>query len=209
MARYTGPILKKYRALGEDFSLGADRGVAAKYRKAQNKLPPGIHGRSRSFHRAVGYGLQLLEKQKVRFFYGITEKQLKRYYQKAIRTRGSAPLSLLTLLERRLDNVVYRAGFADSHRQARQLVSHGHFAVNGKRVNVPSYALKAGDKISFLSIKKKALVETLSKATKNNQTPAWLGIDPKSFTVEILRLPTREEIEAPFEEKLVIEFYSR
>lgn len=209
MARYRGPILKKYRALGEDFALKADRNAAEKYKRAQSKLPPGIHGRTRAFRKSTGYGLQLFEKQKARFFYGITEKQLKRYYQKAAGSRGSASLNLLSLLERRLDNVIYRAGFVDSHRMARQLVTHGHFAVNGRRVSIPSFVLREGDKVSFFSAKRKSLAENLSKTLAQNQPPAWIGLDRKSFTAEILHSPVREEIEVPFEEGLVIEFYSR
>jgi small subunit ribosomal protein S4 len=138
----------------------------------------------------------------------LTEKQLRRYYRQASREHGSTDITLLTALERRLDNVIYRAGWANSHPAARQLVSHAHLTVNGRRVKSPSFQVKPGDAIAFASLHQ-ALKEQLQELAKANKPTSWLKVDPAELTIQVLSLPTREEIEAPFNEKIIIEFYSR
>lgn len=206
MSRYTGPKLRKLRSLGEDFALGADRSSSAKYVKLHRKQPPGMH--VKRGNKLTGYGIQLREKQKARVFYHITESQLRKYYGQASSKKGSTDEHLLTELERRLDNVVYRAGFTNSHPASRQLLAHGHFAVNGKKVTVPSIQVKVGDIVTLRKTESKA-VDKLMEMAKENEAVSWLKVDPGKLSIEVLNLPTREEIHAPFNEKLIIEFYSR
>jgi len=207
MVRFTGPRLKRYRRLGEGFALAADRSAAEKFKKTQRKLPPGIHGRKASIRKMTQYGLQLTEKQKAKLFYLINERQLKNYYQKAAQKTGSTSESLMALLESRLDNIVYRSGAVDSHRAARQLVSHGHVLVNGKVVNVASYSLCPGSIISFKEPLK--LKEKIKESLARNLAPAYLKVDKDELKIEFLRAPAREEVDAPIDEKFIIEFYSR
>ncbi|HAR54939.1 TPA: 30S ribosomal protein S4 [Patescibacteria group bacterium] len=207
MSRYTGPKIRKVRRFGEDFAMNADRSTAAKFVKNHHKYPPGAHGSSNTFKKHTGYGLQLLEKQKAKVFYHITEKPLRRYYAEAIRRSGSASDNLVKILESRLDNVIYRAGLANSHPAARQFVSHAQFLVNGRKVNVPSLLVKAGDKITFA--KQNKLKDIIVGTAQNNHPVSWLKVDSKSLEITVTDLPTREEIEAPFNEQLIIEFYSR
>lgn len=208
MSRYTGPKLRKVRSMGEEFAMAADRSTAAKYVKLHRKQPPGQHGKKKTFAKLTGYGTQLKEKQKARIFYHLTEKALVKYYQQATKQQGSTDVDLLVGLERRLDNVIYRAGFANSHPGARQIVSHGHFLVNGKKVDVPSFQVKAGDVVAFTG-KRKALKEKISDIAGSEKAVSWLKADPDKLTVEVVSLPVREEIEIPFNEKLIVEFYSR
>lgn len=208
MARYTGPKLKKVRALGEEFAVSGDRSLAAKYVKLHRKQPPGVHGKKRAFGRSTGYGQQLKEKQKARVFYHLTEKQLKKYYTEGKRHIGSTDIAMLAGLETRLDNIIYRAGLVDSHAMARQLVGHGHFALNGRRVDIPSIQVKPGQTITLAS--SSAAVKTkLQDTAKANKPVSWLKVDPQAVSIEVMAAPTRDEIEVPFNEKLIIEFYSR
>ena len=200
--------MKAVRALGEEFAMQGDRALAAKYAKLHRKQPPGQHGKKKAFAKITGYNLQLREKQKAKLFYQITEKDLRRYYANATKVHGSTNVVLLTGLERRLDNVVYRAGLANSHRAARQFVSHGHFQLNGKKANVPSMQVKAGDVITYKGRSAK-LQDIASETAIGNQPVSWLSVDPKTLQIEVKTLPVREEIEVPFNEKLIIEFYSR
>lgn len=200
--------MRKVRAYGEDFAVAGDRAWTSKFAKLHRKLPPGSHGRKRAFAKSTGYGQQLAEKQKARTFYHLTEKQLRKYYVAGKRTADSTDVSFLVGLERRLDNVLYRAGLVDSHRAARQLASHTHFAVNGRKVDVPSFQVRAGDKITFRG-KSKNLLETLKEFAKSNKPASWLKVSQDTLAIEVISLPTKEEIETPFNEKLIIEFYSR
>lgn len=207
MSRYTGPKMRKVRRFGEAFAMSADRSTALKYVKNHHKQPPGVHGATSVFKKHTGYGLQLQEKQKARTFYHITEKQLRGYYKEALRRAGSASDNLVQILESRFDNVVYRAGFANSHPQARQFITHGQFNINGKLVDIPSILLKSGDKITCVS--KQKLQDFIKDMANNNSTVSWLQVEPNSLQITVTDLPTRTEIEAPFNEQLIIEFYSR
>lgn len=168
---------------------------------------PGEHGRDRRA-KIVGYGLQLREKQKVKRMYGILEKQFRLYFQRAARQKGVTGENLLSQLERRLDNVVLRLGLAASHAQARQFVRHGHFRVNGKKVNVPSFLVRIGDEIS---IREKSLknVQILSALEVNRGVPPWLELNPALLSGRVLALPKREDITMPIEEHMIVELYSK
>lgn len=201
MARYTGPITKKSRRLGTDL-VGNDKAFE------HRPYPPGMHGRGRA--KESEYLLQLKEKQKARFAYGVLEKQFRRYYEEANRLSGKTGDNLLIILESRLDNVVYRAGFAATRRQARQLVVHGHFLVNGKKVNVPSYRVSAYD---VIDIKPKSLQLTpfvIARETFNEQVvPGWLTSRPNSGRILVHQLPVREQITIDVSEQLIVELYSK
>jgi len=207
MSRYTGPKMRKVRRHGEAFAMAADRSTAAKFVKSHHKQPPGMHGATRIFKKHTGYGLQLQEKQKAKIFYHINEKQLRKYYAEAVREVGSTDNNLLRLLESRLDNVIYRAGFTASHPQARQLIVHKQFQLNGKVVSIPSIQVKSGDVITCVS--KQKLHDIIASLAANNSPVSWLKVDPTQLKIRVTELPTREEIEAPFTEQLIIEFYSR
>ncbi len=185
----------------------ADRSTALKFVKSHRKQPPGQHGKKKSFGKITGYGLQLREKQKARIFYHLTEKQLRKYYAEAAKVHGSTDTALLAGLERRLDNVVYRAGLTNSHPQARQIVNHALFSLNGRKVSIPSMIVKPGDVITFRG--SKALKEKLVEISKNEKPVSWLKVNSDELSIEVVNLPSREEIEVPFNEKLIIEFYSR
>jgi small subunit ribosomal protein S4 len=175
----------------------------------KRNLPPGQHGKLRKA-KLVGYGLQLREKQKVKRIYGVLENQFRRYFETAERTRGITGETLLQLLERRLDNVIYRLGLATSRAQARQLVRHGHFIVNGREVDIPSYSVKAGDTIGVrsTSAQNPTIVHAMEEV-KGRGIPEWLSFDPGSLTGRIASLPTREQINLPVQEQLIVELYSK
>jgi small subunit ribosomal protein S4 len=206
--RYTGPKLRKVRAYGEEFAMAADRSTAAKFVKLHRKQPPGVHGKKKGFSKLTGYGTQLREKQKARIFYHLTEKALLKYYHQAAKQPGSTDVGLLVQLERRLDNVVYRAGFTNSHPAARQLVNHGHILVNGSRVDIPSVQIKPGDVIAF-SGKRPSLKDIITEISSAEKPVSWLKVDGSKLAIEVTSLPVREEIQVPFNEKLIVEFYSR
>jgi small subunit ribosomal protein S4 len=201
MARYTGPMTKKSRRLGVDL-VGGD----AAYEK--RPYPPGQHGRARI--KESEYRTQLQEKQKARFTYGILERQFANYYAEAKRRDGKTGDNLLQLLECRLDNVVYRAGFARTRRHARQLVSHGHFLVNGVKVNIPSYQITAHD---VIDVKEKSWQTTpfiVARETHGERVvPAWMEAFPNKMRVLIHQLPVREQIDMPIQEQLIVEYYSK
>ncbi len=199
--------MRKVRKFGEQFAMSADRTTAAKFVKNHHKQPPGMHGATRMFKKHTGYGLQLAEKQKARIFYHIMEKQLRGYYTEAKRQTGSASDNLLRVLESRLDNVLYRAGLANSHPQARQFIAHKQFAVNGRVSSVPSMLVKSGDIITFVGATK--LKDIIKDLAANNSPVPWLKADANTLTITVVDLPTRGEIEVPFVEQLIIEFYSR
>ena len=200
MSRYTGPQYKKSRRLG--FSTLENGKELAK-----RPYAPGIHGTSRR-KKISEYGIQLQEKQKVRFMYGLNEKQFRRTFEKASKMKGIAGENFLKLLESRLDNLVYRMGLSTSRRGARQIVNHGHIEVNGKKVDIPSYICKPGDVISVRenSLEHKAIKNTIEL---NIKTPAFVEFDNKKLTGTYLRLPERNELNAEINESLIVEFYNR
>jgi small subunit ribosomal protein S4 len=206
MARDTGPQCKRCRREGLKLFLKGERCLTEKCAVERRPYPPGETGRGRV--RQSEYRHQLREKQKARRYYQVLEKQFRSYYQKASRQPGVTGENLLRLLERRLDNVLVRLGFAASRRQARQLVDHGHFAVNGRRVNKPSYQLRPGDVLSVRDTSRAK--DVIREATELTATvPAWLQADYDSLTAKILRLPEREEISTPVQEQLIVELYSK
>jgi small subunit ribosomal protein S4 len=206
MARDTGPQCKQCRREGLKLFLKGERCLTDKCSVERRPYPPGQHGRGRV--RQSEYRHQLREKQKARRYYQLLEKQFRSYYDKASRQPGVTGENLLRLLERRLDNVVVRLGFAASRRQARQLIGHGHFQVNGRRVNKPAYQLRPGDVISVRDTSGARTV--IGEATELTATvPAWLQADYDSLTAKVLRLPEREEISTPVQEQLIVELYSK
>ena len=175
----------------------------------KRNFPPGQHGKTRK-QKLAGYGVQLREKQKVKRIYGVLEDQFRRYFEAADRTRGITGETLLQLLERRFDNVVYRLGLATSRPQARQLVRHGHFLVNGKKVDIPSFQLKEGDVITVLArTQKNPTIEHAMEEVKGRGIPEWLSFDPNTITGRVVSLPTREQINLPVQEQLIVELYSK
>ena len=211
MARYTGPVCRLCRREGMKLFLKGERCYAEKCAIEKRNVPPGSQqGRRRRPMKVMGYGLQLREKQKVKRTYGVLESQFRRYFAEAERQRGITGETLLQLLERRLDNVVYRLGLATSRSQARQLVRHGHFYVNGKRADVPSYSLKEGDAVSVRErSNKKASILYAMEEVKGRGIPGWLEFDASAMTGRVASLPTREQINLPVQEQLIVELYSK
>ena len=200
MARYTGPAYKKSRRLGfSTLENGKDL--------AKRPYAPGQHGQSRR-KKLSEYGIQMQEKQKVRTFYGLNEKQFTHTFEKASKMKGIAGENLLMLLESRLDNMVYRLGMARTRRSARQIVNHGHILVNGKKVDIPSYTIKVGDIISVKENSKNhpAIIDSLEQ---NRTVPAFLEMDKKNLTGKYLRTPERSELNPEVNEQLIVEFYNR
>jgi small subunit ribosomal protein S4 len=206
MARETGPQCKQCRREGLKLFLKGERCMTEKCAVERRPYPPGEKGRGRV--RQSEYRHQLREKQKARRYYQVLEKQFRSYYDKASRQAGVTGENLLRLLERRLDNVLVRLGFAASRRQARQLIGHGHFTVNGRRVNKPSYQVRAGEVIAVRDTSRAR--DVIGDATELTATvPAWLQADYDSFTAKVLRLPERDEISTPVQEQLIVELYSK
>src|SRR5213595_905014 len=206
MARDTGPQCKQCRREGQKLFLKGERCLTDKCGVERRTYPPGEHGRGRM--KQSEYRVQLREKQKARRYYGVLEKQFRNYYDKASRQAGVTGENLLRLLETRLDNVLVRLGFAASRRQARQLVRHGHWSVNGRRVDIPSYHVRTGD---VVAVKMGSGAETaIRDATElTSAVPAWLQADHDSLTAKVLRLPDRDEIVTPVQEQLIVELYSK
>ncbi|MQA75885.1 MAG: 30S ribosomal protein S4 [Solirubrobacterales bacterium] len=206
MARDTGPQCKQCRREGQKLFLKGERCLTEKCGVERRSYPPGEHGRGRV--RASEYRLQLREKQKARRFYQVLERQFRNYYEKAARQPGVTGENLLQLLERRLDNVLVRLGFAASRRQARQLINHGHWLVNGRRVDIASYQVRPDD---LITIKPESnAVDVVRQATElTAAVPPWLQADHDALTAKVLRLPDRSEISAPVSEQLIIELYSK
>ena len=212
MARYTGPVWKLCRREGEKLFLKGDRCFSPKCALERRAYPPGQHGRGATFRarRASDYSRQLREKQKARRIYGVLERQFRRYYREALRRPGETGVNLLVLLETRLDSVVYRMGFADSRAHARQLVQHGHFDLNGRRTDVPSAIMKQGDVISVHQTSRQLkYFRELRAVLEQHDVPGWLTIEPSQLSGRVLSLPTREAIDQPLEEQLIVEYYSR
>lgn len=208
MARYTGPSCRLCRREGEKLFLKGTRCYTEKCGVERRKYPPGEHGQNRG--KLSDYGMQLREKQKVRRMYWIMEDQFRLYFHKASRMKGVTGEVLLQLLERRLDNVAYRMGFAVNRREARQLVKHGHFLVNGKKVDIPSFLIREGDVVEVREPSKEvpAITESLSIA-EHRGFPGWVEVDSKSLKGKFVRIPTRDEIQLPVQEQLIVELYSK
>lgn len=208
MARYTGPVCKICRREGMKLFLKGERCVSDKCAFERRPFPPGQHGRRRI--KASEYQKQLREKQKVKRTYGLLEKQFRGYYKKAARQQGITGENLLQLLESRFDDVIYRSGFSFSRPEARQLVRHGHFTINGRKVDIPSYRLRAGDVYAMAGTSKAAdRIKEAASAAGKGQVPEWLDVDPKNITGKVLALPTREQIAMPVREQLIVELYSK
>jgi len=207
MARYIGPVCRLCRREGMKLFLKGERCYSEKCAIEKRNVPPGQHGRSRKA-KLVGYGVQLREKQKVKRTYGVLENQFRRYFEAADRQKGITGLLLLQALERRLDNVVYRLGFATSRPQGRQLVRHGHFTVNGKKVDIPSYSVRPGDVVAVrVTSGENQTIQHAMEEVKGRGIPEWLMTDGQSGRVT--QLPTREQINLPVQEQLIVELYSK
>lgn len=208
MAKYTDSLCRICRREGEKLFLKGDRCFTEKCAIERRKYPPGQHGQG--YRKLSDYGIQLREKQKVRNTYGLLERQFRRYFREAEKSRGITGEVLLQLLECRLDNIVYRMGFASNRRMARQLIGHGHFLVNGKKVTLPSQWVKAGD---FVSVKESSreipeIIDSLSKA-EHRGIPPWIEVDIANMKGKVLRNPSRDEIQLPAQEQLIVELYSK
>jgi small subunit ribosomal protein S4 len=209
MARYIGPVCRLCRREGMKLFLKGERCYTEKCAIEKRNFAPGQHGKTRK-SKLAGYGVQLREKQKVKRIYGVLEDQFRRYFEQAERTRGITGETLLQLLERRLDNVAYRLGFATSRAQARQLVRHGHFTVNGRKVDIPSFSVKPGDVVSIRQSSRTnpAIVHALEEV-KGRGVPEWLSFDQAAMSARVGSIPTREQINLPVQEQLIVELYSK
>ena len=208
MARYTGAVCRLCRRENQKLFLKGTRCFSEKCALSKRAYAPGQHGQARK--KMSEYGVQLREKQKTRRYYGVLEGQFANYYEMAVKKAGITGENLLIILESRLDNIVYRLGWATSRPEARQLVRHGHFEVNGQKANIPSILLKAGDTITIKdksrsSEKIKAVLET----TDSKVVPLWLSLDKNALSASIVRMPTRDEIDLEVEEHLIVELYSK
>lgn len=208
MGRYTGPVCRQCRRVGEKLFLKGERCYTPKCAVDRRRTPPGANVSRR--RRASDHSLQLREKQKVRFMYGIMEAQLENYMEKAFTRPTSTGQYLLLQLETRLDNVIYRLGFADSRRQARQLVTHGHFSVNGRKTDIPSYQVKEGNVIAWQETrKKKQYVQNLVQDLPKRPVPEWLELDAGNLTATVKRMPNPEELDIGINTRQIVEYYSR
>lgn len=206
MARYTGPSCRQCRREGMKLYLKGERCYTDKCAITRRGSAPGQHGARRV--KLSNYGIQLREKQKVKRYYGVLETQFRNYYELAEKQAGITGENLLTILERRLDNVVFRLGFASSRKEARQLVRHGHFTLNGHKANIPSMLVKAGD---VIEVKEKSSSSPKFKELREKAvtTPKWLEADMENLKGKVVAMPTREDIDLPIEEHLIVELYSR
>ncbi len=208
MARYTGAVCKLCRREGKKLYLKGERCYTGKCAIERRAYAPGQHGQSRK--KATEYGLQLRAKQQAKRYYGIQEGQFYKYFLMAERKQGVTGENLLRICESRLDNVVYLLGWANSRAEARQLVTHGHYKVNGKKVNVPSYLIKAGDEVAICDKSKESTkIKATVEANASRPVPQWLDLNAEALTGKVLALPTREQIMVPVEEHLIVELYSK
>ncbi len=208
MARYTGAVCKLCRREGKKLYLKGERCYTGKCAIERRAYAPGQHGQSRK--KATEYGLQLRAKQQAKRYYGIQEGQFYKYFLMAERKQGVTGENLLRICESRLDNVVYLLGWANSRAEARQLVTHGHYKVNGKKVNIPSYLIKAGDEIAICDKSKESTkIKATVEANASRPVPQWLDLNAEALTGKVLALPTREQIMVPVEEHLIVELYSK
>lgn len=208
MARYRGPVEKIERRLDADLGLKGERRLNGKSALEKRPFAPGQHGQRRT--KISEYGLQLREKQKAKFMYGISEKQFRKYFKKAASSEGNTGSNLITSIEQRLDNVVYRMGFASTRANARQFTTHGHVLVDGKKVDIPSFVVKAGQKIEIKE-KSKTNPQVVRALELTNQTGMveWVDVDKDKVFGIFTRIPTREEVVIPVEERLIVELYSK
>lgn len=207
MARYTGAVCRLCRREGQKLFLKGDRCYSGKCAIDKRAKVPGQHGVSK---KKSEYAEQLREKQKTKRFYGVLEKQFASYFEKAEKKPGITGENLLQILESRLDNVVYRSGFAMSRPEARQIVRHSHITVNGKKVNIPSYLIKAGDVIAIKgSSKSSEKIKSVLEATASKPVPKWLDVDKNNAQATVVNLPARDDIDLPVQERLIVELYSK
>jgi small subunit ribosomal protein S4 len=212
MAKYRGPVCKLCRREGEKLFLKGERCFTPKCSFERRGYAPGQHGKSSQFRRRreSDYNRQLRAKQKARRVYGVLERQFHRYYTVALGRRGLTGLNLLQILETRLDNVIYRLGYADSRAQARVLVTHGHFSVNGRRTDIPSMLVSAGDVVEVREgSRKRTFFKDLAAFAEDKNVPVWLGRDLKNLSGTMIRLPERSEVDSNLNEQLIVEYYSR
>ena len=210
MARYTGPACRLCRRFGDKLMLKGERCSTPKCPLEKRNTPPGGRPVARGRSRISERGLQLREKQKLRFSYGVLERQFRRFFVEAKRGPSATGENLLILLERRLDNVIYRLGFADSRAQARQVVRHGHIMVNGRKTDIPSFLVKPGDVIRWREASKKTeYYKRVAEEVERKSIPNWLSLDKESMTGRVLNLPSKDDIEAGFNVKAIVEYYSR
>ena len=208
MGRYTGPACRLCRRSGEKLFLKGDRCFTPRCSFEKRRNPPGNVSRRR--RRPSDYGVHLLEKQKAKYIYGVMESQFRKYMDEAFNTPGVTGTNLLRSLERRLDNVVYQLGFADSRKQARQLVLHGHFRINGRKTDIPSYSVKAGDTISWREADKTTdFYADRTEGLPKRPVPAWLALDLSEMTGRVVSLPSDEDLQTTLDSRLIVEFYSR
>lgn len=207
MARYTGPVCRLCRREGMKLYLKGDRCYSDKCAIDRRSYVPGQHGQGRK--KVSGYGIQLREKQKAKRYYGVMESQFRKYFNMAERMKGVTGENLLSILESRLDNLVYRIGLGESRKEARQLVRHGHFLVNGKKVDIPSYLVKVGDVVEVKESSRNS--EKFKELAENNQrvAPDWLEVDMEKMRARVVGVPKKEHIDIPIEEHLIVELYSR
>ena len=208
MARYTGPVCRLCRREGTKLFLKGDRCTSGKCALDRRSTAPGQHGAANKKMRE--YGMQMREKQKTRRYYGVLEKQFVNYYEEAARKEGMTGENLLILLERRLDNTIYRMGLAESHKEARQLVLHAHFTLNGKKVDIPSLLVKPGDVIAVKEASKdSAKIKALAEALESKTAPKWLDVDKTNLVAKVVSFPARDDIDFDFNEQLIVELYSK
>ena len=209
MARYVGPVCRLCRREGMKLFLKGERCYGEKCAIERRNIPPGQHGKGRRA-KLIGYGLQLREKQRVKRMYGVLERQFRRYFETADRKKGITGEILLQLLESRLDNLVYRLGFATSRAQARQLVRHGHFLVNDRRADIPSFLLRAGDRVVVKPTSaKNPAIQYAMEEVKGRGIPEWLALDGAGPSGRLVAIPTREQLSLPVQEQLIVELYSK
>jgi small subunit ribosomal protein S4 len=209
VARYTGPVCRLCRRERMKLFLKGDRCFKEKCAVERRNFPPGQHGTRRG-RRTLGYGLQLREKQKVKRIYGVLESQFRNYFEEADRRKGITGENLLIMLERRLDNVIYSLGFGSSRAQARQFVRHGHVLVDGRKITIPSYQVKANQAITVKEASRKnPFIRSSVETARGRGVPEWLELDAENVSGKVLRLPTREDITLPIQEQLIVELYSR
>jgi small subunit ribosomal protein S4 len=209
MARYTGPVCRLCRRDGTKLFLKGSKCTSDRCPIEKRNFPPGQHGKDRKA-KIVGYGLQLREKQKAKRTYFMLETQFREYYEKASRATGVTGELLIQQLERRLDNVAYRLGFAGSRRQARQLVRHGHVEVNGRKVNIPSYQVNVGDEVAVREAARKlVIIEQATQFAAQNPVPAWLEMNFDTLKGRVVALPARKDVNLPVNEQLIVELYSK
>jgi small subunit ribosomal protein S4 len=210
MARYTGPVCRLCRRFGDKLMLKGERCSTPKCPLEKRNTPPGRRAQARGRSRISERGLQLCEKQKLRFSYGVLERQFRSFFVEAKKSPGHTGETLLILLERRLDNVIYRLGFADSRAQARQIVRHGHITVNGRKANIPSLLVKPGDVVKWREASTKTeYYKRLAEGGEGKSIPNWLSLDKESMAGRVLNLPSKDDIEARFNAKAIVEYYSR